>query len=60
MDATFGLKPCCAAWVQNVVKSGGMGTPVKISTPAVLNAPIWAEKSSVGVPLPYRPGSVTV
>src|SRR3972149_1630148 len=32
IEATFGLKPCCAACFQNVVQSGGIGTPVTIST----------------------------
>ena len=31
MEATFGLKPCCSACFQNVVKSGGSTTPVTIS-----------------------------
>jgi hypothetical protein len=30
-----------------VVKSGGIGTPVTISTSALLNLEIWEEKSSV-------------
>src|SRR4029453_10678951 len=46
MLATFGRKPCCAACFQNVVQSGGMGTPVTISTFSRLNAEICAEKSS--------------
>src|SRR4029077_12763728 len=37
---TLGLKPCCAAWFQKVAKSGGVSTPVTISTPAFLNAEI--------------------
>ena len=45
--ATFGLKPRCPACRQNVVKSGGIGTPVTISTLPSLNAEICAEKSSV-------------
>ena len=36
MDATFGLKPCCSACFQNVVKSGGSTTPVTISHFAAL------------------------
>ena len=46
-DAIFGLKPCCVACFQKLVKSGGIGTPVMISTPALLNWAICAEKSSV-------------
>ena len=34
------------ACFQNVVQSGGMGTPVTISTFSRLNVEIWAEKSS--------------
>ena len=45
--AIFGLKPCWAACFQNVVQSGGMGTPVTISTFSFLKVEIWAEKSSV-------------
>jgi hypothetical protein len=30
-EATLGLKPCCSACFQNVVKSGGRTTPVMIS-----------------------------
>ena len=47
IDATFGLKPCCDAWFQKVVKSGGIITPVMISQFDFLNAAICAEKSSV-------------
>src|SRR3972149_261772 len=47
MEAIFGVKPCCLAWFQKVVKSGGMGTPVTISAEAVLKAPIWAEKTGM-------------
>src|SRR5215510_2007171 len=47
IDATFGRKPCWAACFQNVVQSGGMGTPVTISTFAFLNSEICAEKSSL-------------
>src|ERR687897_2856882 len=46
-DATTGRKSCCRAWVQKLVKSGGMGTPVSSWAPASLNAEIWAEKSLV-------------
>jgi len=46
MDAIFGLKPCWAACFQNVVQSGGIGTPVTTSTCSFLKAEIWAEKSS--------------
>ena len=45
--AILGLKPCWAACFQNVVQSGGIGTPVTISTFALLNAEICAEKSSL-------------
>ena len=31
IEATFGVKPCCLAWFQKVVKSGGIITPVMIS-----------------------------
>ena len=31
IEAIFGVKPCCLAWVQKVVKSGGIITPVMIS-----------------------------
>jgi hypothetical protein len=41
--AIFGRKPCCAACFQNVVQSGGSGTPVTISTFAFLNVEICAE-----------------
>src|SRR5258708_12421049 len=47
IEATFGLKPCCSACFQNVVKSGGNTTPVMISALALLNALICAEKLSV-------------
>jgi hypothetical protein len=43
----LGVKPCCLAWFQKVVKSGGIGTPVTISTLPCLKAFICAEKSSV-------------
>ena len=46
-EATFGLKPCCSACFQKVVKSGGSTTPVTISQLAFLKAVIWAEKLSV-------------
>ena len=42
----FGLSPCCRAWVQKLVKSGGISTPVTTSTLAFLNALICGEKSS--------------
>ena len=42
--AARGRKPCWAAWVQKVVKSGGSTTPVTISAPLSLNAEICAEK----------------
>ena len=47
IEAAFGLKPCCSACFQNVVKSGGSTTPVMISALASLNAAICAEKLSV-------------
>jgi hypothetical protein len=47
MEAALGVKPCCLACVQKVVKSGGIGTPVTTSTFPSRNALIWAEKSSV-------------
>ena len=31
IEAIFGVKPCCLAWFQKVVKSGGITTPVMIS-----------------------------
>jgi hypothetical protein len=46
IEAIFGLKPCCSAWFQKVVKSGGSTTPVRISASAFLKAVICAEKSS--------------
>src|SRR5438067_2034281 len=46
-EAILGRKPCCAACFQNVVQSGGIGTPVTISTFSRLNVAICAEKSSV-------------
>ena len=46
MLATLGRKPCCAACFQNVVQSGGIGTPVTISTFSFLKVAICAEKSS--------------
>src|SRR6202011_1081201 len=46
-EAILGLKPCWAACFQKVVQSGGIGTPVTISTFSRLNVEIWAEKSSV-------------
>ena len=46
-DITFGLKPCWAAWVQKVLMSGGITTPVTISALACLKALIWAVKLSV-------------
>ena len=45
--AILGRKSCWPAWFQNVVKSGGIGTPMRISAPASLNCEIWAEKSWV-------------
>ena len=36
IDAAFGLKPCCSACFQKVVKSGGSTTPVTISRIGVL------------------------
>src|SRR5258708_2145904 len=47
MVATLGRNPCCEACFQKVVQSGGMGTPVTISTFSRLNVEICAEKSSV-------------
>src|SRR3954468_23902487 len=58
IEATLGLKPCCNACFQNVVKSGGRTTPVTISALALLNALICAEKLSVR--FWYRPGSVSL
>src|SRR6185295_11234332 len=55
---TFGLKPCWRACVRKVFASGGITTPVTISTFAFLNAAICAEKSCV--PFWKRPGSVSV
>ena len=43
----FGLKPCWLACVQNVVKSGGMTTPVTMSALPFLKAVICAVKSSL-------------
>src|SRR4029453_4814397 len=57
-EAIFGLNPCWAACFQNVVQSGGMGTPVTISTFSFLKAEICAEKSSVR--FGYRPGSTSL
>ena len=45
MVTTLGLKPCWAACDQKVAKSGGIITPVTISTPAFLKAEICDEKS---------------
>ncbi|MNT60330.1 hypothetical protein D3C72_1979050 [compost metagenome] len=56
-DMALGWKPCWRAWVQKVVRSGGMTTPVTISASAFLNAEICAEKSSVR--LWKRPGSTS-
>ena len=53
---TFGLKPCWRACVRKVFASGGITTPVTISTFAALNAAICALKSCV--PFWNRPGSV--
>ena len=47
MVAILGRKPCCAAWFQNVAKSGGVIVPVMISAPAALNAAMKEVKSSV-------------
>src|SRR5260370_14577456 len=41
----FVLNPCCHACDQKVAKSGGMNTPVTISTLAALKAAICAVKS---------------
>src|ERR1700731_150573 len=57
-DTTFGLYPFCCDWFQNVVKSGGITTPVTISAFAPRNAEICALKSSVR--FWKRPGSVRV
>ena len=46
-EAIFGLKPCCSACSQKVVKSGGIGTPVTISALAALNWLNWVVKSIV-------------
>src|ERR671915_1008976 len=56
IDATRGRKPCCSACVQNVVKSGGRGTPVTICAPPERKREIWLEKSSLK--FGYRPGSM--
>ncbi|MNR29759.1 hypothetical protein D3C85_1471660 [compost metagenome] len=56
-DMALGWKPCWRAWVQKVVRSGGMTTPVTISASAFLKAEICAEKSSVR--LWKRPGSTS-
>ena len=45
--ASFGLNPCWAACFQNVLKSGGSGALMKISTFAVLNFEIIEVKSVV-------------
>ena len=45
MDAALGFMPWASACFQKVVKSGGIGTPVRISTPADWKAEIWLEKS---------------
>ena len=50
--------PCCAAWRQNVAKSGGIGKVLMISTFSALNLAICAEKSVV--PLSYGPASTMV
>ena len=41
--AIFGLKPCCFACFQKVVKSGGSGTPMRISSLFFLKAEICEE-----------------
>ena len=46
-EAALGLKPCCSACFQKVVKSGGSTTPVMIWALAFLNAVICAAKLSV-------------
>ena len=43
IDAILGLNPFCLAWVQKVAKSGGIGTPTRMSQSACLKALIWAE-----------------
>ena len=45
-EAILGLKPCCKAWFQKVVKSGGIITPVTMSALAFLKAAICAVKLS--------------
>ena len=45
-EAILGWKPCWEACFQKVVQSGGIGTPVTISTFSFLNVAICAEKSS--------------
>src|SRR3954469_6722200 len=55
---TFGRKPCCRACVRKVLASGGISTPVTISTLSALNFAICALKFCV--PFWYRPGSVRV
>ncbi len=57
-DTTFGFSPFCRAWFQNVVKSGGMITPVMISASAPRNAAICELKSSER--FWKRPGSVSL
>ena len=57
-DTTFGLYPFCCDWFQNVVKSGGITTPVTISASAPRKAAICALKSSVR--FWKRPGSVSL
>ncbi len=57
-DAIFGTNPCWFACFQKFVKSGGIGTPVRIWAFAFLYAEICALKSCV--PSSYRPGSTIV
>src|SRR5215472_6709835 len=56
--ASFGLKPCCEACFQNVLKSGGSGQLLKISACLLLNREIIEVKSEV--PSVYGPPSTTL
>src|SRR5262249_31472721 len=54
---TFGRKPCCAAWVQKLMKVGGGSTEVITSQPADLNAAILGVKfSTLGSNRPVATG----
>src|ERR1700740_122887 len=56
--AIFGLKPCCDACFQNVLKSGGSGQLLKTWQFLFLNSEIIELKSAV--PSVYAPPSATV